>query len=241
MLSPFQGENARLPCLHFSPSSPHLPSFRKGFPFQQRLHNHQWSTDTPPSTSQPRAQPRSRKKGPLDLPGSSRAEHFDILTRYTGCSCLAQERKQKTLSGWQHWFLSKLLSFAVLSLIHSLCHAFTATGVKPRYKYQPQLNAHPTNAISPFAECLNDHSSPLCRTVCILSSVYYLLMVHYVPVWRVCLKLITGLLSWGLTLRRAEQLMHGACEQRAVPACGEQNKTGGDSPEFVQVMDVLLG
>lgn len=35
--------------------------------------------------------------------------------------------------------------------------------------------------------------------------------------------------------------MHGACEQRADPARGEQHKTGGDSPEFVQVMDVLLG
>lgn len=37
----------------------------------------------------------------------------DILGRHTGCSCSAQARKQKTLSGWQHWFLSKLFSFAV--------------------------------------------------------------------------------------------------------------------------------
>lgn len=66
-------------------------------------------------------------------------------------------------------------------------------------------------------------------------------MVNYVPVWRVCLKLITGLLGWGAAPRLAEQLTHGACEQRAVPACGERNKTGGGSPGSAQVMDVVLG
>lgn len=59
-------------------------------------------------------------------------------------------------------------------------------------------------AIQGRSECLNHHFSPLCRSVCILSSVYYLLMVNYVPVWRVCLKLITGLLSWGAAPRLAE-------------------------------------
>lgn len=99
-----------------------------------------------------RAQPHSHGKGPLHFTGSSGAGDSDILERYIGCSCLAQERKQETLSGWQHWFLSKLFSFAILSLIHLLCHTFTANGTKSYYKYHPWLNAHPTNAISPFAK-----------------------------------------------------------------------------------------
>lgn len=173
----------------------------------------------PSFASQPRAQPHSHGKGPLDFTGSSRAGDFDTLERHSGCSCLAQERKQKTLSGWQHWFLSKLFSFAILSLIHLLCHTFTANGTKSYYKYHPWLSVHPTNAISRFAEShtrqVRVPQQPFLYSLqdCILSSVYYLLMVNYVPVWRVCLKLITGLLGWGAAPRPAgAQLMHRACE-----------------------------
>lgn len=91
--------------------------------------------------------------------------------------------------------------------------------------YHPWLSAHPTNAVPPVEESctrssehLNNHSSPPCRAVCILSSVYYLLTVDYFHVWRVSPRLITGC-GAALDLQSSS---HTGCEQSG--ACEDPAK-----------------
>lgn len=60
-------------------------------------------------------------KGSPQLLWKLRSGDSDILRRHTGCSCLAQARKQKTLSGWQHWLLSKLFSSVVSNTLTVPC------------------------------------------------------------------------------------------------------------------------
>lgn len=146
--------------------------------------------------------------------------------------------------------IGSLASFLLsrLSLMHLLCRAFTGNGTTSYYRHHPWLNAHPSNAISPVAE---SHTREVrVSQQPFLSSLQDCL--H--PVF--CLLFIDGqLCSCMESLSPANyriarlgsspescRVAHAqGTERRAVPACGEQNKTGGDSPGLAQVMDVLLG
>jgi len=129
-----------------------------------------------------------------------------MLERHRGCSSSAQERKQKTLSGWQHWLLRKLFPFAALPAVPPLCRALPATGTRSSCQHHPRLNARPADATAPFAESharrvratpkaflssLQGCLHPVCY------SVYHSSAVSYVPARRACPQLSTGPLGWG--------------------------------------------
>lgn len=113
------------------------------------LQSPEWSTGTAPCTAK---RPLPQKGSPRPR-CSSRAEDFDSLERSPSCSCSAQERKQKALSGWQHWFLSKPFSLPFCSR-YSSCSPHSHKWNQIPLQTHLWLNAHPTKAVPPCAEAL---------------------------------------------------------------------------------------